>query len=226
MTKREDVADAHLRVLLADFKDFVNEYDRRNPFDRSGQLSGHVRTIKLRREAGSAAAALEDGRFRSSLYETLQAWGIGRRGSKMVTRSEFDGILLAREDAITGLDDVAIGTPEAVATREALWTLISTLGIVENDALLVAHTKALHHILPDLVVPMDRAYTRPFLGWHGTQFQYQQEEVFRDAFRRFNRIAREARPETLVGKGWRSSATKVIDNAIVGFVLAEGVKVT
>lgn len=225
MTRREDIAEAHLRALLGDFERFVDEYDRRNPFDRSGQLSGHVRTIKLRREAGSAAAAIEDGRFRASLYETLQAWGIGRRGSKMVTRNEFDDILLARADAIAELDELRVDTTETTETRDALWTLISNLGVVENDALLVAHTKTLHHILPDLVVPMDRAYTRPFLGWHGTQFQYQQEEVFRDAFHRFNRIAREAHPEMLIAKGWRSSGTKVIDNAIVAFVLVNEVKI-
>ena len=123
-------------------------------------------------------------------------------------------------------DGLVPGTPEAANAAKDLWSLISSLGLVANDAPLVAHTKALHHILPDLVVPMDRASTRPFLGWHGTQFQYQQEEVFRDAFRRFSRVAREAHPETYAGKGWRSPATKIIDNAIVAFVLAEGIKVS
>jgi hypothetical protein len=49
MTKRDDVADKHLGTLLGDFGRYADEYDRRTPFDRSGQLSGHVRTIKLRR---------------------------------------------------------------------------------------------------------------------------------------------------------------------------------
>jgi hypothetical protein len=45
---------------------------------------------------------------------------------------------------------------------EELWQLIDNLGIVENEAKLVSGSKALHHLLPDLVVPMDRAYTQKF----------------------------------------------------------------
>jgi hypothetical protein len=42
------------------------------------------------------------------------------------------------------------------------------------------------------------------------------------AFERFVRIARATNPERLVtGTGWRTSKTKVIDNALVGFCIDE-----
>lgn len=57
------------------------------------------------------------------------------------------------------------------------WQVIENLGIVRNRSLIVSGTKALHHVLPGLVPPMDRAWTAiqdpvdPVVtqnGWSGT----------------------------------------------------------
>ena len=85
----------------------------------------------------------------------------------------------------------------------------------------MAGTKALHHILPDLVVPVDRTYTQKFFGWHNPEFQYGQADVFCRSFEAFVEIARGANPAQYVGAGWNSSRTKVIDNAIVGMLCQE-----
>jgi len=102
-----------------------------------------------------------------------------------------------------------------------LWQLIDRLHIVENDTPIVSGTKALHHILPDLVVPMDRAYTQKFFGWHNPQFQYGQGRCFKLAFEGFCHIAANVPLQSYVDTGWNSSNTKIIDNAVVGFVLAK-----
>ena len=52
------------------------------------------------------------------------------------------------------IDDPALDIP---AVCEHLWQVIGNLGIVRNRALIVPGTQALHHVLPDLVPPMDRA---------------------------------------------------------------------
>jgi len=92
---------------------------------------------------------------------------------------------------------------------------------VDNKAPLVAGSKALHHLFPDLVVPIDRAYTRRFFGWWANQFQNKQEEFFASAFGQFASIARAVNPQSYVGTRWRSSRTKVLDNAIVAFCMVE-----
>jgi hypothetical protein len=97
------------------------------------------------------------------------------------------------------------------------WAIIDSLGIVQNEAKLVPCTKALHHILPELIVPMDREYTRRFFAWHVPEFQYQQEKVWHHAFERFATIASEVNLRQFVGHGWQTSVTKVLDNAIVAF---------
>ncbi len=97
-----------------------------------------------------------------------------------------------------------------------VWRLIKSVQLVENKAVLVPSTKALHHVLPDLVVPMDRAYTRPFFGWHAPEFQSHQARCFEHAFGAFHRVAKRANPRQYVGTGWNTSLSKVIDNAVVG----------
>ena len=83
---------------------------------------------------------------------------------------------------------------------EELWELFVNLDIVDNEAKLVSGSKALHHLLPDLVVPMDRAYTQKFFCWHNPVFQYSQQDCFSEAFSAFSKIARNVNPEKIRSK--------------------------
>jgi len=94
--------------------------------------------------------------------------------------------------------------------------LIQALEIVDNRMKIVPGTKALHHLLPDLVVPMDREYTQQFFGWHNPQFQNYPERRFAEAFASFVAVAQITNPVQYLKSGWYSSRTKVIDNAVVG----------
>jgi hypothetical protein len=55
-----------------------------------------------------------------------------------------------------GIADLAL---DILAVCEHLWQVIGNRGIVRNRTLIVPGTKALHHVPPDLVPPMDRAWT-------------------------------------------------------------------
>ncbi len=103
-------------------------------------------------------------------------------------------------------------------TGQQLWRLINTLDIVANDTRIVAGSKALHHLLPELMVPIDRAYTQKFFRWQSPTFQYKQEACFVQAFAGFAQIARRTNPAQYVSNGWHSSRTKVIDNALIGLI--------
>jgi len=101
---------------------------------------------------------------------------------------------------------------------DRLRQLIAGIDIVENKSKLVALSKTIRHILPDLLPPIDRVYTQQFFLWQPNEFRNQQELVFRSMWRHFVTIARATSPAGFVGDGWRTSRTKVIDNAIVAFV--------
>jgi hypothetical protein len=211
-TKHTDVVG----VLIASFKTFLEVYDRDCPFKRPGQLQYHIETIRLRRHLGSARVALADKQFQHSLYDTLQAWGAGSRGSRLRPFADFVPALQKKAAAIEDLDGLAINDADLDVSRvgSTLARLAQSLDIVDNKARIVFGSKALHHLLPELVVPIDRAYTQRFFQW--TNLQSFPERCFNEAFAAFARIAREADPAQYVGKGWYTSRTKVIDNAVVG----------
>lgn len=99
-----------------------------------------------------------------------------------------------------------------VDVANGLWRLIDTFDIVENSAKVVAGTKTLHHLLPDLAPPMDRAWTgklinEPPLGWQPID---NQRRIFVKIFSELARVARAVHPEDFVGAAWRSSRTKVL----------------
>ena len=69
---------------------------------------------------------------------------------------------------------------------------VSIAWLVENKAKLVSGTKALHHVLPNLVVPMDRKYTQVFFGWQNPHYPSigQRECFLLEAFEAFACLAR------------------------------------
>lgn len=207
-------------LLIDRFGDWLDVFDRSGPFRRPGQLEWHRRTIDRRLSLGSADAAIGDREFLDGLYQTLQAWGIGARSSILRSFDDFCAELRRHHDTIVALDSLRIDDRhlDVASVRERLWLLLDDLLLVENRAKLVSGTKALHHLLPDLVVPMDRRYTQVFFGWQSPQFQYGQRECFADAFEAFVHIARTVSPAAFVGARWRSSRTKVLDNGLVAVV--------
>lgn len=230
---RKTRIEARIGTLIGDFAYYLSCYDARTPFDNPDQLNRHVRTIRLRRELGSAYKAATNPEFCKSLYETLQAWGIGNRASVLVPHEAFAEALASRASEISGLDGIEIDDPslDVRDIAEKAWRVIGSMGIVSNISKLVPGTKALHHLLPELIVPMDRQYTQTFFGFHNPEYQGQgasQRPVFVKAFEAFARIARAADASSYVGTGqpWRTSRSKVVDNALIGFCVAEGLPKT
>lgn len=207
-------------LLVEKFPSWLSYFESHVPFRRFGQLEYHREAIERRFELGSASGAVTDERFQRALYRTLQAWGIGSRGSRLKPFEEFSAILSRQQQAVIRFENLVLDDPllDVSATTDALWALMSELPIVENAAILVPVTKALHHVLPDLIVPMDREYTQMFFGWQNPQFQYGQRDCFSEAFRTFANVARAVEPSQFVNRGWNSSRTKVIDNALIGLL--------
>lgn len=210
----QDFAD----LLIARFPMFLEAYDRHCPFTRNGQLEYHVETIQHRRDLSSAEAALKNTSFQKNLYRTLQAWRIGARASILQPFPYFVTALQAKATEIQELDNLTIDQPDLdiPGVAKKLARLVQSLDIVNNKTRIVPGSKALHHLLPDLVVPIDREYTQRFFGWPNPRFQNFPEECFVEAFHTFVRIARATNPTQYVRSGWYTSRTKVIDNAVVG----------
>lgn len=210
-----------IKDLIKRFSFFLEYYKDNCPFTKPGQFEFHRETIKKRRKLESAKAALKDMGYLTSLYRTLRAWGIGSRGSKLRPFNNFTDALNDILPDICDLDDIKLDKIEIEidTVNQKIWNIIENMHIVENIATLVPCSKTLHHILPDLIVPMDREYTQVFFGWQNPQFQYGQETCFKEAFKAFVYITKETNPKQYVSSGWNTSLSKVLDNAIVGLIL-------
>jgi hypothetical protein len=85
----------------------------------------------------------------------------------LVPLAEFRQRLRDQAEPIAALEDARIDDPclDIPAVARQAWQVIESLGIVRNKSLIVPGTKALHHLLPDLMPPMDRAWTGAFFLW-------------------------------------------------------------
>lgn len=211
--------------LIANFGACVDVYDQETPFDRQLQVRTHAGTIARLREMGGPRAAIQDPTFLSLLRKTLRAWGIGSRGSRLVSEEEFAHRMAARAQQLQELADLSIDDLELDRREliDVVWALIRDLGVVENKAKIVAGSKTLHHLLPDLVVPIDGRWTGAFFGWPATYLTTRQEQTFAETYGSYIDIARATEPQQFVGHGWRTSRTKVLDNAAIGYCRLRGI---
>lgn len=221
---RQDLIGARVAKLIEGFGRYVRAYDDRVPFTGE-QLKAHRQTVALRRQAGSVRAAVESEQYLASLRQTLLAWGVGRRASRLVPEDEFAAALRRVVPRIAALESRSINDVEDTdEIAGQLWLVIESLGVVTNKAKLVAGTKTLHHLLPDLVPPMDREWTGLFFQFHLPEWQdpKSQRRILQLAYRQFAVVARRTRPEQYAsGTDWRTSRTKILDNALIGFCKLE-----
>jgi hypothetical protein len=221
---RRELVQARLSALTSNFGRYVDAYDERVPFTPQ-QIRLHRQTIALRRKANGVGEAIDNAEFLMSLRSTLQAWGLGLRTSRLAAEREFGQAIRSARGQIEALDGLLIDDPALlVDVGERLWRVIESLGVVDNYAKLVAGTKTLHHLLPDLVVPMDRRWTGRFFQLHSHEWQDppNQLRTFLQTHRGFWEIARAAQPQQYVDRrGLRTSRTKILDNALIGFCKVE-----
>jgi hypothetical protein len=221
---RRKLVEERLAALASGFSRYVDAYDDLVPFT-SQQLRLHRQTIALRREAGSAGQAIDSTDFLLSLRATLEAWGLGVRGSRLAPEGEFVTAIRSARAHIEALDGLLVDDPSLISNvGEQIFSMLGSLNVVDNQAKLVAGTKTLHHLLPDLVMPMDRVWTGRFFQLHSPEWQAQdnQRRTFLRVFGDLRAIARLTHPHQYAdGLGWRTSRSKILDNALIGFCKVE-----
>lgn len=188
----------------------------------------HRKALALRGRHATVAGALADDDFLEAIYAALTAWGMHRMGpgnAKLLDLGEIAASFRAQAAALGALEYLALAEIDASqvgAVADRLWAVLAGLRISRSREGLVANTKALHHVLPRLVPPIDRQYTLK-LFLNDTTLQRGSEAAFRAVFPHLQRLA--ARHHIAIterlGKGpLHTSETKVLDNAVVGYGLA------
>ena len=147
---------------------YLDKFDEANIFT-GPSLFFHFRTLDRLKHLGALSAAFEDTLFFEYLYATLASWGLHRMGdtaTKMVDFESFQSSLQAKKDDIVVLQGYKLTQLSEVDLKtvtETLGNILSNIKISASKTQLVAGSKALHHLLPKLMPPIDRQYTKIFL---------------------------------------------------------------
>ena len=100
------------------------------------------------------------------IYAVLVAWGMHRMGDTDTKLVSFDTFCdNFKGEIVKELHGYKGVTLKEAKTKdiERMVELITTLVISESGSRIVCGSKTLHHILPDLVPPIDRAYSIKFM---------------------------------------------------------------
>lgn len=221
--------------LITRFDEFIETFNNAVEADRTfggPSLYFHCRCITEYHQV-PLVEKLADSRFTELIYAVLASWGMHRMGdtsTKLHNYAHFREQILGQRDHLIALEalrirDLTEDTMEAVLRRTG--DMLDQMRISKSDSHLVATTKVLHHILPDLIPPIDRNYTLRFFGLT-TMLPSQKtaRSIFTELFPCFAQVAK-AIPSQIQGyvrlgqENWHTSFTKVIDSAIVGALLKD-----
>jgi len=178
---------------------------------------------------------LLDYKFRNDLYETVKAWvsKAAFRGSKLKSFSNF---YKAIEGIADGLEHVKEVTLESLVEKEEdfpqikeiLKNIFEKLKTADQIAQLVCNSKTLFHLVPDLIMPVDRAHVLSFFIGHNkihrSISREKETEYFIEIFDYYYRICRKnfTQIKSIYYKKrgrYDSSIPKIIDNAICGYTV-------
>lgn len=188
---------------------------------RGPELHFHVRCLQFWKNMKSGAVSLPHA---ESLYAVLTAWGMNSRNACLVPFEVFWQALRKNRSLIRELRGTRLlgATAQQWAQLKTLWDRLVVCD-PSSDYQLVGRSKALAHLMPDWIAPIDRAHTLEFLRTHTSipRNKNAQWNLFRDIhLSLFLPVARgigvqlQARVDNASAFGWDSSIPKAIDNLI------------
>ncbi|MGA2467185.1 MAG: hypothetical protein ABSH06_22905 [Thermodesulfobacteriota bacterium] len=190
-------------------------------------LEFYKEIITMHRNVQDIVKLIRNDDFCSKLHSTLEAWDMNKRGAKL---NEFEivkesirqhepyliDLYKNKLDSINSLED-----KNAQKIIRDLEFVFCHLEIMKSKRRIVGVSKAMHFLLPDLVMPIDSTYTMPY--FYGTnKYNEKAEKEFQtylDIFTRTHRITKNLKltNDDVDGEKWNTSIPKLIDNAIIGF---------
>lgn len=206
-------------------KHFFFFVEKCNEMYRSGHDLECYREIIAMHRQYSLENLLENQAFLSKLYETLEQWDMNKRAARMVPFDSFADSVRFWKRSLVRIDQYKLHEDiesEFSAIYEVLEKVFCSLKVMESKRRIVGVSKALHFLLPDLIMPIDGKYTMDaFYGYNKTSKTAKDEfRTFRDIFERTFEIASHLQlaPSDVDGVQWKTSVPKLIDNAVIGLL--------
>ena len=229
MDMRETLVNWQVKDLCKNFDAYLAEF-MHSPMNSQEYVSCHKETIDLGKDLGGAAKSIDSDEYMCALYSTLEAWGMNKGknskyGPKMREYDKFVYQVRKHKADIVALELEGKGVAQIDAdiTRK-LWWIIEGMELSCRDTQIVTGSKALHHLLPRLLPPIDLTYTGKFFHYYTSELR--REKAFNLILRHFAQITREVKQKVDLAwyvrseqLDWATSESKMIDNAIIGYCL-------
>ena len=168
-------------------------------------------------------SAIADEELLELIYAMLTSWGMhrmGPKGAKLVDFEPFCTGIRKQSALLEELEPLVITDVDGVdAVADKIWHAVSSARLSASGTQIVAGTKTLHHLLPDLIPPIDRTYTIRFFH-ENTLMPKGDEDAFKEVYPALVDIASRAGDHLRVNdrSPMNTSRTKIVDNAIIGYV--------
>ena len=216
--------EKRVEKLTQHFDSCVNHFNKIQKFS-GPSLYFHKKTIQMHSNQ-NVNDLIQNELFLDYIYATLASWGMHRMGpgnTKLTERDIFRTSILHEKENIEklyGYEIDMISDDQLPQISNDIYRIISHLQIGIGETKIVAGSKTLHHILPNLVPPIDGEYTMKFF-FNNRQTALGQggNIAYNEMYKHFFKIAKICKPAilTYIGSDMNTSKTKVIDNAIVGY---------
>ena len=211
----------HSRKVFFECVDICNQKYR-----QGDDLKYYRDIISKHRKYADLNVLIASDDFLHSVRATLEKWDMNKRGAKLVDLSTMCLSIRSFEEHLINsyryrIEDLAESEIEEVS--EKLRVPFCGLKIMATKRCIVGVSKALHFLLPDLVMPIDSSNTMlAFYGYNRYDNSAEKEfDTFRDIFIKSCKIAKrlELSKSDVSGLRWSCSIPKLIDNAIFGYFI-------
>jgi len=178
-----------------------------------------------------------DNPFIEYLYATLACWGMNRmdKNTRMAEFEIFKNSIIKNKDFFVELSKEKLREIDIEEIKDKLLRIFRNIRVMsrENSPKLVAHSKIMHFLLPNLVPPMDKGHVIHFFyGKYritkkgkiekSTPTIKDEEKTFIDILKQFQNIANKLNlQEQDLKNKWDTTIPKLIDNAIIGYNMNE-----
>lgn len=215
--EKEKKLKENVNELVQNFKENLDYFRQNNPF-KPKQLDAYKDVLSLRGEH-TLNELFDSDVFYARLYNALEAWGMNSRGATMKPLGKFRSSVSSNKERFLELANYKLAEldeSEFLEVRKKADDLYSDLSLMDTEAKLVANSKLMHFVLPDLIMPIDRVHVLKFFyGRTEGEFDRKFPEIFYYSYVIAKKVD--------VGKylkenKWNQSIPKTIDNSIIGYI--------
>ncbi len=156
------------------------------------------------------------------IYSTLISWDMAIRNAKIRNYKEFEGMLINQRENIIDLSDFKLNElteANIEIVKLKLKSLYKGLDLMESNPRIVSNSKTLHFLLPELIIPIDSRNIMRYFSVYENHKNSLDPRSFLRIFQYSWRIAQKIKSADLIDNKWNPTIPKIIDNAIIYYML-------